>query len=198
MSFLNEPVSIIPLRPVRKIGNINVNVVIQENTNDTLTITRQPVQQGASITDHSYKEPTTLSMSIYLQNNSFTSLLNANTIRNPLDSLSNSVNGLAKIYKDLLDLQNARSPIDVITPKRIYRSMLISTLSNTTDRLTENCLKIDIGFQEVIIVKVSTTQVPRIRQKFPGATGKTENAGRKQSALSSITQGFSGLLGGSQ
>lgn len=193
MGFLSEPISIIPTRPIRKIGNINVNVIIQENANDTLTITKQPVQQGASITDHSYKEPTSLSMTIYFADNNLSNLLSFNTLLHPLDALSNTLGGLSKVYQDLLDLQSSRSPIDVITPKRIYHNMLISTIAQTTDKNTENCLKIDISFQEVIIVKVSTTQVPRIAQKLAGATGKTENAGKK-SALQSLKEGIGGLL----
>lgn len=173
MSFLLEPISLIPIRPRRQIGQINVNVVMSESTTDTLTITKQPVQQGASITDHSFKEPTQMTMVVYFRDNLVVSL--------------------SKIYQDLQDLQNSRTPFDIITPKRIYRSMLMSTLSNYTDGKTENVLSITMSFQEVIIVKVSTTQVPRIRQRNAGATGKTENAGRK-SALLSLKEGVGALV----
>lgn len=193
MSFITEPVSIIPLRPQRKIGEINVKVVIQENTNDTLTITKQPVQQGASITDHAYKEPTVLGMTIYFASNDLQSLLTTDIITNPLETLNGGLNGLSKIYRDLLDLQNSRVPIDIITPKRIYKNMLISTLAQTTDKNTENVLKIDISFQEVIIVSVSTTQVARIKQRIAAVTGKIENAGKK-SALRSLKEGIGALF----
>lgn len=173
MSFLSEPISIIPIRPARKIGSIDVTVTISEATDDTLTITKQPVQQGASITDHAYKEPTTFSMQILFQENL---------------SLS-----LAKLYQNLLDLQISRTPFDVVTPKRIYHSMLMSTIKLTTDVKTENALAINVGFQEIIIVKVSTTQVPRTSQKNPGTTGATENAGKK-SALQSLKEGIGGLF----
>lgn len=173
MSFLSEPISLIPIRPVRKIGEISVNVVINENTSDTLTITKQPVQQGASITDHAYKEPTVFSTSILFR-----------------DNLTSS---LSKIYQSLIDLQSNRVPFDIITPKRIYRNMLIATLSQVTDKNTENCLSISMAFQEVIIVKVSTTQVPRRKQKNAGTTGKTENAGKK-SALQSLKEGIGALF----
>jgi hypothetical protein len=172
MSFLSEPITLIPVKPIRKIGDILVNVVIKEDTNDTLTITKQPVQEGASITDHSYKEPTVFSTSILFRDNLALSL--------------------SKIYEQLLDLQASRTPFDIITPKRIYKNMLMSSLSQTTDRQTENCLAINCSFQEVIIVKVSTTQVPRQQQKNPAATGKTENAGKK-SALFSLKEGIGAL-----
>lgn len=178
MSFLSEPISLIPIRPKRKIADINVKVVVNESTNDTLTITKQPVQQGASITDHAYKEPTTLSMTIYFSDNA---------------TLFLSSVSLSKIYQDLLDLQASRTPFDVITPKRIYHNMLISSIGMTTDKYTENALKIDISMQEIIIVSVTTTTVPRIKQKNPGTTGKTDNAGKK-SALVSLKEGIGALL----
>ncbi len=173
MSFLPQPISIIPIRPVRKIGSINVQVIVNESTTDTLTITKQPVQQGASITDHAYKEPTTFSAQMYFTDNLAVSL--------------------SKLYQNLLDLQVSRVPFDIITPKRIYRNMLMASLSQTTDKSTENCLSVNMSFQEVIIVKVSTTQVPRSKQKNPGATAATENAGKK-SALQSLKEGIGGLF----
>lgn len=173
MSFLSEPVSLIAIRPARKIGDIAVNVVISENATDTLTITKQPVQQGASITDHAYKEPTSFTTQILFRDNLTLSL--------------------SKLYQQLLDLQVSRVPFDIITPKRIYRNMLLSTLTQTTDKNTENCLAISAAFQEVIIVKVSTTQVPRTRQKKAGSTSKTENAGKK-SALQSLKEGIGAIF----
>jgi len=193
MSFLAEPITIVPLRPVRKIGSINVNVVLTENTNDTLTITRQPVQQGASITDHAYKEPTVISMTAYFKSNSLSNVITNVDPKSLIDSVSSSLNLLAKIYKDLLELQSSRVPFDVITPKRIYRNMLMSALSQTTDKATENCLKVDMTFQEIIIVKLSTTQVARIAQKIAAVTGKTENAGKK-SVLQTIKEGIGSIF----
>lgn len=174
MSFLVQPITIQSLfGKNRKIGSITVNVVVNESTSDDLTITKQPVQQGASITDHAYKEPTTLGMQVYFSDNIFLSL--------------------SKIYQDLLDLQNSRVPFDVLTPKRIYRNMLISSLKQTTDKSTENCLSLGISFQEVILVSVSTTTVPRARQRNAAVTGATQNAGKK-SALLSLKQGVGALF----
>lgn len=174
MSFLSVPISLFPTKPQRKIGEITVDVVVNESTNDTLTITKQPVEQGASISDHAFKEPTTFSSTIYFR-----------------DNLSKS---LSKIYQDLLDLQNSRVPFNIVTPKRIYNSMLISSLGMTTDKNTENTLAILLSCQEVIIVKVTTTQVARQAQAKPEVTGKTEPAGKK-SALLTIKQGIGGLFG---
>jgi len=175
MSILTQPITLQSLfGQNRTIGEITVDVVVKEDTNDTLTITKQPVQQGASITDHAYKEPTVLSMSIFFQDNFLVSL--------------------SKLYKELLDLQTNRVPFTVTTPKRIYESMLIATLSQTTDKYTENCLALNVTFQEVILVSVGVVEVPRTKQRFPGTTGATQPAGKK-SLLRSGADGI-GLLRG--
>lgn len=172
MSFLTEPITIQSLfQSNRVIGDITVQVILSENTTDTLTITKQPVQQGATITDHSFKEPTSLSMQILFSSDLFTSL--------------------SEIYQSLQDLQNSRIPFDIFTPKRVYRNMLMTTLGLTTDKHTENILSINASFQEIIIVPVTTTQVPRTQQRFPGQTGATQPAGKK-SALLSLKEGILG------
>lgn len=177
MSFLIQPITIQSIfRKERSFGPITVQVVIQENANDVLTITKQPVQQGASITDHAFKEPTVFSASLWFRDNISVSL--------------------SKIYQDLLDLQVLREPFDIITPKRIYRNMLLASISMTTDQKTENVLAVNLSFQQIILVSVTTSQVPaRSKQRNPGATGQTQNAGRK-SGLVSLEEGFKKLTGG--
>lgn len=184
MSFLSEPITLQSLFGVkRKIGPINVQVVTNESTTDKLQITQQPVQQGASITDHAFKEPTQFSMTALFKDNSLISgLLNTFT-----------GNGLSKLYQDLLDLQNSRVPFDIITPKRIYRNQLFASLSQTTDKATENCLSVTMSFQEIIIVSISVVTVPRSGLKNPGANGATENAGKK-SALLSLKEGVGAIF----
>lgn len=186
MSFLQQPLTQIFIRPIRKIGQLAVSVIISESTNDTLTITKQPVQQGASITDHAFKEPTTLQMSAYFQDNQLINVLNA------FSDLSQSP--MAQFYQKLLDLQISRIPFDVITPKRVYKNVLMASVQQTTDKNTENTLAVLFSFQEVIIVQVGNVTVPRSRQRNPGVTGATENAGKK-SALLTLKEGIGALTG---
>ncbi len=174
MSFLDQPLQSVLIGPSRKFGDIEVDVILNEATTDKLTITKQPVQTGAPITDHSYMEPTELVMSIQQKHNFGVSL--------------------SKIYQDILDLQKTRTPFTVITPKRLYKDMLIAVVGNTTDKMTENVLSINLVFQQIIIVKVATAQVARRQQKNAANTGGTENAGKK-SALVSLKDGIGALVG---
>lgn len=184
MSILGQPITLQSLfGPKRKIGPIDAQVVPNESASDTLTITNQPVQQGATIADHAFKNPTTFTLTALFKDNS--------VVNGILGTFSG--NGLSKLYQDLLDLQVSRVPFDVITPKRIYHSVLMSSLSQTTDKSTENCLSVSMTFQEIIIVNVTTVQVPRSKLKNPGSNGATQNAGKK-SALLSLKTGVGALF----
>jgi hypothetical protein len=174
MSFITQPLQSILIRNKRQIGTIAVDVVISESTIDNLEITQQPVQQGATISDHAFKKPTTLSMQIMFG-------------AGPLADLP-------KTYKDLLDLQSTVVPFDIITPKRKYSNMLFSALGMTTDKKTENALSITCSFQEVLIVSLGTAVVPRSHQKSPQKTAAIQQTGN-QSFLSSLTQGVGKLFG---
>lgn len=155
------------------IGTINVNVVINENTTDTLTITKQPVQQGASVTDHAYMEPTVFSHTIY-----FSSNLNLS---------------LSKLYQQLLTLQSSRVPFSIVTPKRVYSSMLLATLSQQTDSKTENTLAITASYLQVILVPIGVLQVTRANQGNPAKTAQTVPSGKK-SGLATFTQGVTNAV----
>lgn len=148
------------------IGAIALQVVVNEATTDTLTVTKQPVQQGASIGDHAYMEPTAFSHTIYFTPGATTLGFTGGT-------------SISQLYQQLLDLQASAIPFDIVTPKRIYPNMLMTSLSQTTDKLTENCLAIHAAYQQILIVSVTAGTVPRTSQKNPGSTGATQSGGNK-------------------
>ena len=158
MTMLNPstPATIIPRR---SIGPFTATVTLEEIASDDLEITQHPVQQGATITDHAYLKPATVSIKIMF---------------NAADA------PLAETYAKLRQLQASREPFDVVTGKRAYKNMLFKSLGQTNDAQTENVLSISAELQEIFIVQVETTTVPpRKQQANPGKTGATENAGQK-------------------
>jgi hypothetical protein len=189
MSFLSQPITLQSIfGQSRMIGPVTVQVIINEETVDNLTITKQPVQQGASITDHSYIEPTVLSMNILQQNNNLISGLTGTFS-------AAGTNGLAIIYQQFLTLQGSRSPFNVLTPKRVYKNMLISSIRMVTDKNTENILALNVSMQQIIIVSIGVALIPASQQKNPAVTQATQNVG-KQSALFSASQAIQSLFSG--
>jgi hypothetical protein len=181
MSTFTLPQRVV-VQPRRSIATFDMMVVLRESGTDTLEITRHPVQDGSSITDHAFVQPKQLEMEVVFGNTE------ARTIK--------------ETYQKLLDLQASALPFDVVTGKRAYKNMLFASISNTTDSENENVLSLSFSLQEIRIVQVEVAVVPpRSRQAQPAKTSGTQNSGtksaqeeikpqRRQSILSSIAGGF--------
>lgn len=173
MSVTSTPQPVV-IRPQRRIGEFTAMVVIEEAGTDELEIAKHPVQDGAQISDNAYVKAATLSMK---------ALFNDET------------DPLTEVYQKLRDLQALREVFDVVTGKRIYKNMLMKTLSQTTDRETENILSVSMAFEEIIIVQVEVTTVPpRAKQANPGKTGGTQNAGAKSAVETNKPQKQKSIL----
>lgn len=157
---LTEPPIPATIVPRRSIGPFNATLTIEEVATDELEITQHPVQQGAAITDHAYLKPATVNVKIVF---------------------SDEDAPLAETYQKLRQLQASREPFDVVTGKRSYKNMLFKSLGQTNDLRTEFVLSINATLQEVFITALEVVSVPeRKKQKTPGKTGATENAGQKK------------------
>ena len=152
------------VRPNRGLGELYPDVVIEENHEDSLTITEHPVEQGAAVNDHAYVKPRVV------------------TIRGGVTNAKEEGGNPAKdFYDKLLDLQAKREPFDIITGKREYKNMLLESLTEITSEATENCLMFVAQCREVNIVATQVTSVPpRAQHQSPGKTGATEDKGQKQ------------------
>jgi hypothetical protein len=152
----------------RRIADFTAQVTVEEAHEDDLTITKHPVERGAPISDHAYKEPARLHLLVGWSNSG--------------DGSGEQGDDFVRaVYARLLALQATREPFSVTTGKRMYSNMLFATLATTTTQETENALMISAALQEVIIVETQTVTVPpRDVQANPAQTADTENAGTKQ------------------
>lgn len=158
----------VTFRSKRRIASFTAQVTVSEAHNDEVTVTDHPVEQGAPITDHAYKNPAALTVVAGWSNS----------------GRGGAVQGRAyvqDVYERLLKLQADREPFDVTTGKRKYSNMVIVSLSTTTEADTENVLIVSVGLREVIIVRTQAVTVPpREVQAEPAKTAETTNAGTKQ------------------
>lgn len=179
------------LRQGRSIAGIIPQVVVEEKHRDELVITNHPVQNGANITDHAYKNPSMLSLRYGWSNSG------------AIFSLDLGAPSVDDVYNMLLSLQSSRQPFDVVTGKRSYKNMLIRSLDLVTDQTTENALIVDVVLQEIIIVQVQTTTLKSSSvMANPSSTSPVANAGVKQptvvsqSILYQVSQGAQSIFGG--
>ncbi len=157
----------------RQFAGIIPDVTIEESHVDTLTITDHPVETGAAISDHAFKNPAEVtaklgwSQQMALLNSVFSG------------GLFSGVGSLQQMYEKLLDLQASREPFDLSTGKRQYQNMLIKSLAVITDVETENVLMVTIIFREVIMVSTSTATLAVDKQASPQQTASPQNTGTK-------------------
>lgn len=164
------------LRDGRNIGGVIPDVVIDEQHEDTLTITDHPVEQGAPVTDHAYKNPAELSMRIGWSASSLAlggaiSGIQSGTL------LQGRLSTVRDVYESLLKLQQSRKPFAVSTGKRLYQNMLIKSLSVRTDAATENALICTVVLREVRLVSAPPGRSPASSQRNPGRTAPITERG---------------------
>jgi hypothetical protein len=179
------------LRKGRSIAGIVPQVVIEEKHRDELVITNHPVQNGANITDHAYKQPAMLALRYGWSTSG------------ALFSLDLGAPSVDDVYSMLLDLQASRQPFDVVTGKRSYSNMLIRSLDVVTDKTTEKSIVVEVLLQQVIIVQTQTTTLKSSSvMSMPDKTAPVGNAGVKQpvavpqSILYQLSKGAQSILGG--
>lgn len=157
------------LRQGRSIAGIIPNVTIDESHVDDMTVTSHPVEQGAAITDHAFKNPSQVTMRCGF-GQSGTAL-----------SLNGGGADPKAMYQQLLDLQASRIPFDVVTGKRRYQNMLITSISVGTDAASESVLMVTVTMREVIVVETRVATIPPQEvHKFPESTAPIVDGGVRQ------------------
>lgn len=163
-----------------RIGDLEIQTTIEAVHTDTLEATEHPVEDGAAITDHSYKRPAEVVLRCGWSNASLKALLGIVTgfFRGGTMSKSDYVSG---IYSQLLRLQESREPLSIATPLRQYDNMLIRSLQATRDQRTGQMLMVTATCRQIIIVSTSSTTLPpRESQADPASTAEVENVGSQQ------------------
>lgn len=140
-------------RSLRSVGGIVAQVVIDENHVDELEITNHPVEQGASITDHAFKLPSTLSLRYGWSSSPSPQPGLRGLVPSVLPVQAQSI---YDIYNKLLTMQINRDLLTVYTGKRAYRNMLLQRIEQDTDQQSENALFLLMTLQELILVSTTT------------------------------------------
>jgi hypothetical protein len=153
---------------------------IEEEAEDDLTVTSHPVQRGANVSDHAYKEPATVTLRWAWSNSA-----PANTGGYGLGTLTGftgAADYVTQIYEQLLALQVSGQLLTISTGKRLYTSMLITSLSSRTDMESEYGLPCQIVCQQLIIADTQTASIPASDQANPQQTQSTQSQGTLQAA----------------
>lgn len=129
----------------------------------TLTITDQPVQTGAALTDHAYMQPQELQMDIGMSD------VAKSFIPGQFTGSSRSYSA----YQVLKQLQALRIPLQITTRLNTYQNMLIEVISAPDDYTTQYGMKCTVTFREVLVAQVQTVKIsarPKVTNKIKGGS----------------------------
>lgn len=170
IDFLSQPIPafFVPQRRLTSSSfDVTADVTVEEMHDDRLVITEHPVEQGAQITDHAYKEPSRLRLTLGWSNSNLAAGFDPNYVKDQ--------------YQLLRDMQVSRELIKVVTGKFTYENMLIENLREITTEKTEYALMAVMDMQQIILVDTSTTAVPpSANQADPQDTGAVQDMGTLQ------------------
>ncbi len=155
------------------IGGYFFDAIVREEHTTSLKITEHPVQTGANITDHSYVQPSRLTMEVAMSD-----AMDSVVAGQFTEGVTKSVSA----YQTLLRLQQTRVPLQVVTRLNVYQNMLIEEMTAPDDMKTLYGLRCTVMLKEIFVVEVSKTTV----SARPHATGST-NRGQQQPQEPSAT-----------
>lgn len=182
---------------------ISAQITISEIGHDELQITDHPVEVGSVISDHAFAMPTAVDIVCSWSNSSYNPspleravgavggalgglgavIASASQTYNAVQSVmkGNSPNQVKAIYQKMIDLQRARVLIDIYTGKRVYKNMLIKSITNRTTKESENALVLEISCRQIILVSTSVVTVPinKDAQADPKKTSPTTDMGSR-------------------
>ena len=184
-TVLLDAASTSPYRAIQgSSATIIADVTIEEAHDDQVTLTKHPVELGAAITDHAYKEPAVLNLRVgWSDSGNYDGYIN-------------------DTYAALLQMQAARGLLNVYSSKRVYQNMVLKGLTTMTDEKHEYSMLIVARFEEIIIVTTQTTNLPASsNQANPQNTAPPTNSGQLQTQSgttqdqSLLSQAFQGKQG---
>lgn len=120
-----------------------------------LTITDNPVETGASVADHAYVNPTTLTMNV-IMSDVHESIISGQFTDRTFRHTS--------AWHILKQIQENRIPVDVFTKLGYYKNMLIQSISADDTYKTFRGLNATVTLREIPIARVKTVKISAASQ----------------------------------
>lgn len=120
-----------------------------------LTITQNPVETGASVVDHAYVNPSTVTMKIMMSD------VHQSIIPGQFSDLTFRHTSAWAILKQI---QESRIPVDIFTKLGYYKNMLIESISAEDTKETFRALDATVTLVEIPVARVKTVKISKASQ----------------------------------
>lgn len=176
------------IRTNKNIGGIRLDAVLSESHNNVASVTTNPVESGAVVSDNVVIEPKKINIvgevtDTPLGAEAFGAIINTATSTFGNATAGNQTRSSAA-YSAIVALQELREPISVQTKLKLYENMVITRISTTQDKDSSRIARMSIDLEEVIITSsvvvrldAATLEAGTTRQQAtsPQQIGRNEN-----------------------
>lgn len=188
------------IRTEKSIGGIKLDAVLSESHSNELSLTSNPVELGADITDHSVIEPKKITIVAEVSDTPLGFAAVGQIVDNVTGLFGSSTEGNITrsnaAYNAIVQLQESREPIEVQTKLKLYTNMVITNIKIDQDKNSSRTARMIINLQEVLITESEIVQLSeeQLAQGSPREQGSpAEKSGRKEAVEPSETTNTSVL-----
>jgi len=175
------------IRTQKAIGGIQLDAVISESHVNEVSLTNNPVELGAEITDHAVVQPKRLNIVAQVSDTpmglaAFGQIVDLVTGLFGTSTTDNITRSNAA-YNAIVQLQEAREPIELQTKLKLYTNMIITNVSVQQDKNTSRIVRMSIDVQQVIITQSEIVQLSEDQLQAGSAkeqASPAEKSGRKE------------------
>ena len=175
------------IRTQKAIGDIQLDAVISESHVNEVSLTNNPVELGAEITDHAVVQPKRLNIVAQVSDTpmglaAFGQIVDLVTGLFGTSTTDNITRSNAA-YNAIVQLQEAREPIELQTKLKLYTNMIITNVSVQQDKNTSRIVRMSIDVQQVIITQSEIVQLSEDQLRAGSAkeqASPAEKPGRKE------------------
>lgn len=165
---------------------ININgyvfdAYLKMESHESVTVTRNPVENGSVVTDHAYVNPRTFTFEIGMTDTALGAVIGQFGI------LDRSVNA----YKQLSEWLVKRQPVTLNGKYGFYKNILITDIRTNDDYTTYNGMKASVVLEEIITTSTQLVKISSAEFYTSSSNRGTQNATTPSRNVSSlVTLGF--------
>jgi len=175
------------IRTQKAIGGIQLDAVISESHVNEVSLTNNPVEFGAEITDNAVVQPKQINILAEVSDTP----LGVASLGQIVDlvtglfgtSTSENITRSNAAYNAVIQLQEEREPIEIQTKLRLYTDMVITKVTTIQDKDTSRIVRMSIDLQQVIITQSEIVQLSEDQLRAGSAKEQgspAEKSGRKE------------------
>ena len=158
----------------KKIGSIEVDVFLTERFQRQAEITRYPVENGSSISDHIIYQPIGLDID---------GLMGSGYAFDIKDFFQSAID----THESIITLMNSKTAFDVVTGLKVYSNMVIENYSYDRNAANGGSFEFSMSLKEIFIVSSQTIVIPN--SKLSGADPVTKKQVKQKVTVGKTTSG---------